>query len=535
MSDHRLSTPGSPTRSTRSLRPPQLGDGLNLSPLSPRRKKKVVYTDRFIPNRTGVDLQAAFSLTMDDFQTPPNPNRSAENDIEHRREEEANLNFNTVLKNELFGDNVPQTASLKTLTKPRPSTAGSGTSNENSQSGSSQNQRTPPRSPSRGMLGTPSSRDSQSLRTPKKANLFTYQSPSKGRPSHLDLQSQLYSLSPVRPDSQRFLLSPQKKQRNVLKVPVCCLDAPDLADDFYLNLVDWGSQDVLAVGLKSLVYLWNSLSGSVTTLCDLGDDVVTSLAWVGAGTHLAVGTQSGLVEIWDATTCKCTRTMTGHASRAASLAWNEHVLSSGSRDRSILHRDVRVPEHYIQRIQAHKQEVCGLKWNVEENKLALGSNDNRVLVWDGLNTTPIHKFEEHTAAVKAMAWSPHLRGILATGGGTADRRIKVWNTITGAKTQDIDTGSQVCNMLWLKNSNEIVLSHGFSKHQIAIWKYPTMEQVASLTGHSFRVLHLAMSPDGQTIVSGAGDETLRFWNVFDKNKSAHSNPSALLDAFMQLR
>lgn len=28
------------------------------------------------------------------------------------------------------------------------------------------------------------------------------------------------------------------------------------------------------------------------------------------------------------------------------------------------------------------------------------------------------------------------------------------------------------------------------------------------------VLYLAMSPDGQTIVTGAGDETLRFWSVF---------------------
>lgn len=41
-----------------------------------------------------------------------------------------------------------------------------------------------------------------------------------------------------------------------------------------------------------------------------------------------------------------------------------------------------------------------------------------------------------------------------------------------------------------------------------------MEKVATLTGHTYRVLYLAMSPDGSTIVTGAGDETLRFWNVF---------------------
>lgn len=45
-----------------------------------------------------------------------------------------------------------------------------------------------------------------------------------------------------------------------------------------------------------------------------------------------------------------------------------------------------------------------------------------------------------------------------------------------------------------------------------------MTQVATLTGHTYRVLYLAMSPDGQTIVTGAGDETLRFWNAFQKGK-----------------
>jgi len=37
-----------------------------------------------------------------------------------------------------------------------------------------------------------------------------------------------------------------------------------------------------------------------------------------------------------------------------------------------------------------------------------------------------------------------------------------------------------------------------------------MDKVASLTGHTSRVLYLAISPDASTIVSGAGDETLRY-------------------------
>jgi cell division cycle 20-like protein 1 (cofactor of APC complex) len=41
-----------------------------------------------------------------------------------------------------------------------------------------------------------------------------------------------------------------------------------------------------------------------------------------------------------------------------------------------------------------------------------------------------------------------------------------------------------------------------------------MKRIATLTGHTYRVLYLAASPDGQTLVTGAGDETLRFWKIF---------------------
>lgn len=80
--------------------------------------------------------------------------------------------------------------------------------------------------------------------------------------------------------------------------------------------------------------------------------------------------------------------------------------------------------------------------------------------------------------------------------------------------QSIETGSQVCNLIFSKNVNELVSTHGYSQNQINVWQYPTMKKLASLTGHSYRVLYLAASPDGQTLVTGAGDETLRFWNIF---------------------
>ena len=108
---------------------------------------------------------------------------------------------------------------------------------------------------------------------------------------------------------------------------------------------------------------------------------------------------------------------------------------------------------------------------------------------------PMHSSPTHVAPVRACA------GLLASGGGTADRCIRFWNTLTSTPLNCVDTGSQVCNLMWSKNVNEVVSTHGYSLNQIIVWRYPSMTKVATLTGHTYRVLYLAMSPDGQTIVA----------------------------------
>ena len=51
-----------------------------------------------------------------------------------------------------------------------------------------------------------------------------------------------------------------KSVRKIPKGPFKVLDAPNLEDDFYLNLVDWSSSNILAVGLGGSVYIWSAKS-----------------------------------------------------------------------------------------------------------------------------------------------------------------------------------------------------------------------------------------------------------------------------------
>ena len=57
--------------------------------------------------------------------------------------------------------------------------------------------------------------------------------------------------------------------RWVAQSPIRILDAPELLDDYYLNLLDWSSADVLAVALNSSIYLWDAPTGAIKQLLDL--------------------------------------------------------------------------------------------------------------------------------------------------------------------------------------------------------------------------------------------------------------------------
>ncbi|XP_005866168.1 PREDICTED: cell division cycle protein 20 homolog [Myotis brandtii] len=315
--------------------------------------------------------------------------------------------------------------------------------------------------------------------------------------------------------------SSKRTCRYIPSLPDRILDAPEIRNDYYLNLVDWSSGNVLAVALDNSVYLWSASTGDILQLLQMEQpgDYVSSVSWIKEGNYLAVGTSSAEVQLWDVQQQKRLRNMTSHSARVGALCWNSYILSSGSRSGHIHHHDVRVAEHHVATLSGHSQEVCGLRWSPDGRHLASGGNDNLVNVWPSAaleaGWVPLQTFTQHQGAVKAVAWCPWQSNILATGGGTSDRHIRIWNVCSGACLNAVDAHSQVCSILWSSHYKELISGHGFAQNQLVIWKYPTMVKVAELKGHTARVLSLAMSPDGATVASAAADETLRMWRCFE--------------------
>lgn len=317
----------------------------------------------------------------------------------------------------------------------------------------------------------------------------------------IDLRSQYNRpLKPANSSSAQF-------RRKVLTAPERVLDAPGLVDDYYLNLLDWSSGNQVAIGLERNVYVWSAETGTVSSLLETSPDTyVSSVKWSGDGAYVGVGLGTGEVQIWDVEEGTKLRSMHGHETRVGVMGWNKHILSTGARSGLVYNHDVRVAEHKVAELVSHTAEVCGMEWRSDGAQLATGGNDNLVTIWDArsLNAPKFQK-TNHRAAVKALSWCPWQLNLLATGGGSYDRHIHFWNTTTGARTNSIDTGSQVTSLRWSNHYREIVSSSGFPDNSLSIWSYPTLVRNVEIPAHETRVLHSCLSPDGQMLATAGKD------------------------------
>ncbi len=187
------------------------------SPLSSGRRSSSTLSDRFIPNRLSTNLEDAFDLLENKCASREQNSKS---EVLHEKQ----IAMNNLLRAELLGDHHTDVFDARM---------------------------------SGGVSTTPSRKDNSM------GNLFKFQSPKKASSSESSA-ADLLGASPSHHSPSRVLLnSPKKPVRKIAKAPYKVLDAPSLQDDYYLNLVDWGHLNVLAVALGASVYMWSAHTAKV--------------------------------------------------------------------------------------------------------------------------------------------------------------------------------------------------------------------------------------------------------------------------------
>ena len=310
----------------------------------------------------------------------------------------------------------------------------------------------------------------------------------------------------------KFSYSNKPKFRQISTSPFKVLDACYLQDDFYINVLDWSKGNSISIGLNNIVYQWNFVSQEVFKVFETSQeqDEISSVSHDLLSNSLILSTNFGTALLFDEQ-LRQIRSFRTSQDRVGVSSLRGNQLLLGDKLGRVFRYDIRQksPVHIYEH---HSQEVCGLKWSPNGEYFASGGNENKLLVHSTRIEEPIFHFK-HKAAVRAIGWSTRKPKQLATGAGTADRKLRLFDMNKMKLEKEKETGSQICSLAFSPISNELYTSHGFSENEINIWDSRSLEKKVSLKAHTARVLFMALSPDGNVLASGAGDETLRFWDL----------------------
>ncbi|KAI8815951.1 WD40-repeat-containing domain protein [Fimicolochytrium jonesii] len=347
--------------------------------------------------------------------------------------------------------------------------------------------------------------------------------------------------------------------RTIDKRPYKVLVAPRLRNDYYNDLVDWSALNIIAVGLQEAVYLWDKSTEVHHKLWQTHlPDYISSCKFSPDGTKLVIGTFHGRCEVWaikmdNMRGSRCIARIQ-HRSGVTALAWGKTkdgsvILSTGDKsgvirtysttarasnsrhgspaDSTLMSPGTPTPIGNSSPISSasgngdfvlmqtwrgfHTGRLVSLKWG--DGVLASGGNDYRLCFWNLGSDAPKRIIHDNKSAIRGLDWCPWDRNLLAAGCGRDDRRIRVYNSQGDLQTE-IYTGSQVCSVHWSKNFRELVSTQDDMDQQIVIRKWPSLEPTATLSGHRKRPLFTAMSPNGEDLLTGGGDEELKFWKCF---------------------
>jgi hypothetical protein len=178
-------------------------------------------------------------------------------------------------------------------------------------------------------------------------------------------------------------------------------------------------------------------------------------------------------------------------------------------------------------------------------QLRLVSNDTDAVRCLGPDIAKHHW--NHDAAVKAIAFCPWRRGLVATGGGSNDKCIHFFHTPSGAALATISVSAQVTSLIWNTKRREIAATFGYPSpehpYRVSVFSWPECRQVAAIPWEDdLRALYAIAYPRGPAsadptatgggqegcIVVASSDRSIKFHEVWSREKGVTVGATGIL-------
>ncbi len=241
---------------------------------------------------------------------------------------------------------------------------------------------------------------------------------------------------------------------------------------------------------------------------------------------IAIGKADGTIQLWDVATRKKLSTLRGHIDLplqplnkpvhrifknnwvlAVAFSPDGTRLASGSTDTTVRLWDTTGDTDWMT-LQKHTGPTNVLAFSPDGKMLASGSTDKTVQLWDTTTGDPLATLTGHINGITALAFSPDGRTLVS---GSTDGTIRFWQTATGAPVDTLITGHthSIKAATFFEDSSTLV-SAAFNG-EITFWNVETSQKsTVQNSRHRDWYSAVAFSPDGTKLVSAAADGTIAF-------------------------
>ena len=203
-------------------------------------------------------------------------------------------------------------------------------------------------------------------------------------------------------------------------------------------------------------------------------------------------------------------TLRGHASDVNSVDFSPEgdKLASGSDDKTIKVWDVTRKEEILT-FQGHSGWIWDVAFSPDGKTLASSGDDKTIKLWDLSTGEEILTLKGHSGGVTSIAFSQDGKTLAS---GSLDRTIRLWNLGTGEPIQTFKGHSQGVTSVDF-SADGFTLASASWDQSIKLWNLETGKQIRTFEGHKDKVLSVAFAPDGKTLASASKDKTLKLWNL----------------------
>ncbi|THH07064.1 hypothetical protein EW145_g3641 [Phellinidium pouzarii] len=284
-----------------------------------------------------------------------------------------------------------------------------------------------------------------------------------------------------------------------------------LSDDG--KLIASGSDDMS-------VRIWSAETGLAERQALIGHEgIVTSVAFSPAGPFVASGSYDKTVMVWDLKTGMLAYPALLHDEYVLSVAYSPtgaHLAASTAMNDCAIHIwEAATGLRAREPLRGHEGTVNSLVYSRDGKRLASGSNDYKIIIWNVDQGEAILEMTEYQSNINVISFSTDDFGkYIASSNGN---QICVWDSVTGALLHEMQRPYDAINMSLCNISPDgktVVSNPSFRgvDYPLYTWDIAT-GRLERFSGHEGLIRSMVYSKDGSQLVTGSCDGTIRVWDT----------------------